>query len=92
MVNAPSIGFGIVVDQLLAALSRQKIELTEDENTVLLVFSDKNSADAIHKSMELRKNGIHVETIRKSEEKSKDDYLTYAKKNNIKTVEFMDGV
>ena len=90
--NAPSIGFGIVVDQLLAALSRQKIELTEDENTVLLVFSDKNSADAIHKSMELRKNGIHVETIRKSEEKSKDDYLTYAKKNNIKTVEFMDGV
>lgn len=90
--NAPSIGFGIVVDQLLAALSRQKIELTEDENTVLLVFSDKNSADAIHKSMELRKNGIHVETIRKSEEKSKDDYLTYAEKNNIKTVEFMDGV
>ena len=39
--DAPAIGFAIVVDQLLAAIQRQKITLTAPDYNVLLVFEEK---------------------------------------------------
>jgi ATP phosphoribosyltransferase regulatory subunit len=89
--NTPAIGFAIQVDQLLAALSRQKIEIDTPSNSALLVFSESHAADAIRKAMILRGQGMMIQTTQFNEEKTREDYFDYAVKNHINRVEFMDG-
>lgn len=88
--NAPSIGFAIVVDQLLTALSRQRIFQPVKEDTKMIVFSDAKKVEAIAKAKELRNNGTNVVTLLISKDKTHEDYEAYAKKNHITAVEFMD--
>lgn len=87
--NTPAIGFAIVVDQLMAAITRQKIEIDSANNSALLVFSPENAAEAIRKAMVLRMQGMFVQTTQFDETKSKDDYFRYAVKQHISRVEFI---
>ena len=89
--NAPAIGFAIVVDQLMAALSRQNIQISYMNNNVLVVFDQDVAAKAIKHSIELRKSGFNVELVMKDSDKTKEYYDTYAKQCHINKVEFMDG-
>lgn len=54
---AASIGFAIVIDNLLMALSRQKIGLSQDNDTEVLVYRKENRIQAIQKAKELRAQG-----------------------------------
>lgn len=87
--NAPAIGFGIIVDQLLFALSRQKIEIDLPNNFALLVFGKEYACDAIRKAQILRTQGIMVQTVLFDDTKTKEDYFNYAAKNHISRVEFL---
>ncbi|MCI7107888.1 MAG: ATP phosphoribosyltransferase regulatory subunit [Lachnospiraceae bacterium] len=88
--NAPSIGFGIVVDQLMAALSRQKISLAVSEESVLLIYREEIIEKAIQKAQKLREQGSIVTMIPADTDHKKDDYINYAMKNHIAKVDFMD--
>lgn len=88
--NAPAIGFAIVVDQLMAALSRQNIEIPVILNSAIVVFEEKAAKTAIEKCMQLRNKGINVEMILKDPSKSKEDYANYAVANHINKVEFIE--
>ena len=57
---AASIGFVIVVDNLLMALSRQKIEVAKDEAPVVLTYTEENRREAILEAQRLRKEGTCV--------------------------------
>lgn len=57
---AASIGFAIVIDNLLMALSRQKIGLSQDNDTEVLVYRKENRIQAIQKAKELRAQGKNV--------------------------------
>ena len=57
---AASIGFAIVVDNLLMALSRQKIEMEEEEGVMVITYRKKNRIQAILKAKELRAQGKNV--------------------------------
>ena len=87
--NAPAIGFGIIVDQLLLALSRQKIEIDLPNNFALLVFEKEHAAEAIRKAQILRTQGTMVQTVLFDDTKTKEDYFNYAAKNHISRVEFL---
>lgn len=87
--NTPAIGFAIVVDQLMAALSRQKIEIDVSTNSALIVFKKECAAEAIRKAMLLRAQGMLVQTTPFDDGKTKDDYFNYAVKNHINRVEFL---
>ena len=89
--KAPSIGFGIVVDQLMAALSRQKIQLAVEDHTTLLVFTEENIQQAIARAQQLRGDGNDVTMIPFATAHTREDYENYAQKNHISNVEFMDG-
>ena len=90
--NAPAIGFVIVVDQVMAALSRQKIELSAITNQALIIFTENNALIAIKRALELRKKGVLVELLSKDEAKTKEDYAAYAAQEHINKVEFyIDG-
>lgn len=89
--KAPSIGFGIVVDQLMAALSRQKIQLAVEDHTTLLVFTEEKIQQAIARAQRLRGDGNDVTMIPFATAHTREDYENYAQKNHISNVEFMDG-
>ena len=89
--DAPAIGFAIVVDQLLAAIQRQKITLTAPDYNVLLVFEEKRIAEAVKKAEELRGQGFHVAMIPMNTAHDKAYYTEYAMQNRYAKVEWMDG-
>lgn len=88
--DAPSIGFAIVVDQLMAALSRQNIDIPTNRSSAIIVFHDNVFEKAIKRCMELRSKGLDVEMIVKDESKSKEAYASYAVANHINKVEFIE--
>ncbi len=86
--DAPAIGFCIVVDQLISAILRQKIEVPLDNKKVLIVFSEKTKQEAIEKTLSLRSAGNVVELLLYNPD---NDYKEYAKHNHIDKIELMYG-
>lgn len=87
--ESASIGFAFVIDQLMAALQRQKIDIPVEHQAKLIVYHQKNRAEAIAQARELRGMGGCVELALWDSAKSKDDYTAYAKRNQITEVEFL---
>ena len=88
--NAPSIGFAVVIDQLMAALSRQKIEIPIQEQQVLIVYKEPRHANAIKKALALREDGTGVSLVRWEEGKVKEDYDAYAKRMHMQDITYME--
>ena len=87
--NSASIGFAVVIDQLMAALSRQKIEIPLEHKTELIVYRSESRATATKAAIEKRKTGCCVELIAKASDKTEADYRAYADRNHIADVTFM---
>ena len=64
---ASSIGFAIVVDNLMLALSRQKLDVPAGEETVVITYKQEELNEAIKEAMKLRKEGKNV-ALRPSKE------------------------
>ena len=65
---AASIGFGITVDKLLMAQSRQKISLPEKKAPVILTYTEANRREAILEAQKLRSEGTAVALRREKED------------------------
>ena len=89
--DAPAIGFAIASDQLLAAIQRQKTEITTDKEYQLLLYPRKLQKEAILKAQELRKTGALIELLCMDETKSKENYQAYADRTGITQITYMDG-
>lgn len=87
----PAIGFAIVVDQLMAALSRQKICAEPEGTGTLLVFEAPCAREAVRKAVSLREQGEIVDMQMADPARSREDYMSYALKKRMKKVEFIDG-
>lgn len=74
----------------MAALSRQKINISIETNGELIVYTKANQTKAILSAKETRAAGTPVETILKDDTKTTEDYQNYAKRNRIRTVTFME--
>lgn len=57
---AASIGFAIVVDNLLMALSRQKLEMEDPDDVTVITYRKENRIQAIKEAKELRAQGRNV--------------------------------
>ena len=84
--DAPSIGFAINLDQLLLALSRQKIKVPIKEDTILVLYELEDRKQGILLAEQLRGEEKKVVLLRKHVGNNWEDYLEYAKKNGIHTV------
>jgi ATP phosphoribosyltransferase regulatory subunit len=58
--SAPSIGFSIVIDDLMSALYRQNIALEHEAESETVTYNENNFKEALDKANELRKKGINV--------------------------------
>lgn len=61
--EAPSIGFVVVVNQLLNALERQKIEIPSSEEPIVLRYRPEERDAMIRKAGELRREGKYVALV-----------------------------
>ena len=52
--------------------------------------AENKIAEAVEKAKELRAQGISVSLIQMQEGRSKDDYLSYAMKDHVSKVEFIE--
>lgn len=89
--DAPSIGFAIALDQLLAAVSRQKTENVEIIPRELILYTEGKEQEAIHTAKTRREQGAYVEIQKMTAGKAKSDYEAYAKRMGITEITFMDG-
>lgn len=76
--NSPAIGFVIMIDDLLQALRRQKIEILRSEKRVVIVYDSQHFKEALAKANEHRKQGIQVPLLLWDKRKEKDSYFTFA--------------
>lgn len=61
--EAAAIGFAVVVDDMMEALNRQKVELDITENKQTIYYTDKNYKEQLAKAIEVRKSGAKVQLI-----------------------------
>ncbi|MFV0528941.1 MAG: ATP phosphoribosyltransferase regulatory subunit [Lachnospiraceae bacterium] len=59
--STPAIGFAIVIENLMKALSRQEIELEGLAELEIITFTEETKQKAIEKAMKLRARGVNVE-------------------------------
>lgn len=87
--DAPSIGFAVVIDQLMAALSRQKIKIPVQDNGTLIVYREAARETAIRQAEQLRNQGIIVSLVIWDETKTREEYQSYAKRMHIPAIRFL---
>ena len=85
---APATGFAFVVDRLMSARPRQKIEVDVQIPRALIIYRASQAEKAIAKARELRGEGIAAELV---QERIGRDYVSYAKKNGIQDIIFIEG-
>lgn len=87
--EAASSGFAIVVDQLMMALSRQKLSIPVENHGELIVYTPDHRSEAIQIAKEHRSHGLQVELIARDVAKTNEDYNAYADRNRIAEITFM---
>ncbi|MGN0438989.1 MAG: ATP phosphoribosyltransferase regulatory subunit [Lachnospiraceae bacterium] len=81
--EAPAIGFAFYIDDLMKAITRQKVEVAIDNSDSIILYDMEQQESAIHLATRLRKIGRKVELIRKSKKKEVNDYVAYGKNNHF---------
>lgn len=81
--DAPAIGFAFYIDDLMMAISRQKIHIPIDNSDSIILYNIEQQCIAIKIANHLRNTGRRIELIRKSKKKNVEDYVSYGKKNHF---------
>ena len=88
--EAPAIGFAFVIDELMNAISRQKIEVVIEEQDIVILYQRDFQQKAVEVGTTMRKEGRKVELIRMSQKKTLDEYKAYAKREHFETLIYLD--
>ena len=81
--DAPAIGFAFYIDDLMLAISRQKIDVPVDDAGNIVLYESEQQGAAIHLANQFRNSGQKIELVRKSKKKQVEDYVAYGKKNHF---------
>ncbi len=81
--KAPSVGFAIVLDELMTALQRQEIPMEAESVHTMIVYKEELMQDAVAKANELRQQGRSVILERQNKDCSKEDYEQFAKEHYL---------
>ena len=77
--TSASIGFAIVIDELMNALSRQKIRIVYTRKNAIILYDESRARDAIRLAKDFRAKAKNTELIKKSPEKGLEDYIRFGK-------------
>jgi len=80
--DSPAVGFGLNLDQLMIAMSRQKLPVLTNHNEIFVIYERSCYDRALEFAQFLRKKGIFVQMNVHNTAYSTNDYLLYAKRVN----------
>lgn len=86
--NTPSIGFAIIVDELMSALNRQKIAVQTGKRN-LLVYTEATEKWAISLAGTFRSKGKNIEMIKREPEEEREVYEAYGKRSSIASILYL---
>lgn len=78
---SPSVGFVIVVDELMNAFARQKLTIPYKTKNTFILYEENRQAEAIKLAREFRASGKPTELVKKREDKTLEEYICCAKQN-----------
>lgn len=88
--EAPAVGFGISVDELLLALSRQKIETSVTVVNTMLLYEREAREQAVSLGAHFRASGTAVLLSVKDPKRDVEAYKSYAKRRDLKNLLYLD--
>lgn len=80
--EAPAIGLAIVVDQLMLALSRQKLLTEPEPSDTLILYNKEFRKQAVALTNHFRLGGMNIILQKSNDDMELDDYIEYAKRMN----------
>lgn len=78
--DSPSIGFAIVVDELMNAMNRQKLRGFYTRKNTMILYEGRNTKEAVLLAKDLRHKGKNVELLKKEKRKILEEYIEYGKR------------
>lgn len=84
--EAASVGFAVVIDQLMLALSRQKIEIPLKAVTTMILYPETMTREAVQLSMSMHAAKKCTALISKSADKTVADYISYCTRHQILSI------
>ncbi|MCI9162504.1 MAG: ATP phosphoribosyltransferase regulatory subunit [Lachnospiraceae bacterium] len=89
--DAPAVGFAIVVDRLMQALSRQRIATQVDTVEWMALYEPGARKEAIRLAKHFREAGKAVQMTRKPAGHSVTDYVSYARRQRMNWLLYLAG-
>ena len=87
--NTPSIGFAIIIDELMSALSRQKIPV-ETREMNMIVYTEATQKWAISLAKNFRSKGKCVEIHKRDKQESREAYEAYGKRTQAVSMLYLN--
>ena len=87
--STPSIGFAIIVDELMSALSRQKIP-TDRVRRNLIVYTQAAEEKAVSLARAFRAKGRNIELVKYLPDTERTAYEAHARRNGTTVLLFLD--
>ena len=88
--DAPAVGFGISVDDLMLALSRQKIDAPVRVVNTMILFEPESREQAIQLAKHFRDTSMPVQLQLKKADKTLEAYKAYAGRTTITNLLYLD--
>lgn len=79
--RTPSIGFAVILDELMSALRRQKVQIRTIQRN-LVVYTEATEEDAIRLACTFRDKGRNIELIKREIEEEREQYEDYARRRS----------
>ena len=86
--NTPSIGFAIILDELMNALNRQNIQV-ETGSRNLLVYTQDTEKWAISLARTFRNKGKNIEMLKRNTDEDRQVYEEYGKRSSVMTMLYL---
>lgn len=87
--DTPAVGFAIVVDRLMQALSRQRIVTKVERVEQIVLYEPGARTRAVGLAKHFRAQGQAVQLIRRPSERSVTDYVSYARRHRMRTLLYL---
>ncbi len=89
--DAASVGFAVVLDELMLALSRQKIDIPTGDAATMVLYEPEFRSQAIRTANSLRNINRSVSMLKKESGMNMDDYKDYCKRYHMESILYVNS-
>lgn len=88
--DAPAVGFAIVIDRVMQALSRQNIEVKTNMVRTMVLYEESAQTNAVRLAGYFRERQVPVQLVRRSSAQSLEDYQAFGCRSGISNLLYLE--